>query len=343
MISFENDYSEGCAPEILAALARTNLEQLSGYGEDSYSLRAKEKIRAAIQTPKADIYFIGGGTETNQLAIDSMLEPWQGVLSAVTGHINVHEAGAIEFTGHKVLPLPAQQGKVNVADVKGYIDTFYGDASHEHEVFPGMLYISQPTEYGTLYSKSELEQLSACCRKNEIPLYIDGARLAYALASKENDVSLCDIARLADAFYIGGTKCGALIGEALVFPADNAPSHFLNRIKRHGDLLAKGRLTGIQFDTLFTDNLYCKLGEHGIAQAEKIKALFAKAGVQFFINSPTNQQFVVLENERLKKLAQQVKFSFWEKYDETHTVVRFASSWATSDSQIAQLESLIAN
>ncbi len=341
MISFENDYSEGCADEILSALSRTNKEQLSGYGEDTYSKSAKEKIRACIGAPRAEIFFLNGGTETNQLVISTVLDQYQGVLAAQTGHVNVHEAGAIEATGHKVLALPSYDGKMKAADLKNYLATFYADGNHDHMVFPGMVYISHPTEYGTLYSKSELEELSSVCHENKMPLYIDGARLAYGLAAKTTDVTIQDIARIADIFYIGGTKCGALTGEALVFPNGNAPSHYVTRIKQHGDLLAKGRLIGIQFDTLFTNDLYFELGKHGIETAEIIKNMFKSHGYTFYLDSPTNQQFFIIDNAKLEQIAQKVKYSFWEKYDDTHTVVRFASSWATTKENLEALKRIL--
>ncbi len=349
MLSFESDYTEGAHPEILRRLTETNLEQLSGYGTDRYTASAKEKIAAACGLPLAtkeshagaQIVFLTGGTQTNQLVIDTMLHPYEGVLSAQTGHVSVHEAGAIEYTGHKVLPLPAHDGKMHAAELDAYITDFYADGNHEHMVFPGLAYISHPTEYGTLYTKAELTDLSNICHKHKIPLFLDGARLGYGLESRQTDLRLQDIARLCDVFYIGGTKVGALCGEAVVFTRANQPAHFDNLIKKHGALLAKGRLLGIQFDTLFTDNLYFKISRNAIDRAEELKAVFTDKGYKFYLDSPTNQQFVILENKKMAALQSKVAFSFWEKYDESHTVVRFATSWATTPQSIAELAELL--
>ena len=257
MLFFENDYGEGAHSAILKRLSETNFEKLSGYGSDTYTQSAKEKIRNACAAPDADVFFLMGGTQTNAIVISTLLKRYEGVVCAQTGHINSHEAGAIEYTGHKVLALPQHNGKIAADELRQYLTGFYADENHEHMVFPGMVYISHPTEYGTLYTKSELEALSAICRDYEIPLYMDGARLGYGLVCPDTDVTLPDIARLTDVFYIGGTKVGALCGEAVVFPK-KAPAHFMTMIKQQGALLAKGRLLGIQFDTLFTDELYKK-------------------------------------------------------------------------------------
>ncbi len=342
MLNFSCDYNEGCHEAILQALIRTNLQQEPGYGADSFSVSAKEKIRATCESPEADIYFINGGTQTNQLVIDTVLAPYEGVISAHTGHVNAHEAGAIEFSGHKVLALPGYHGKLRAEDVAQYLKAFYADPTYDHMVFPGMVYISHPTEYGTLYTAKELKALSDICREYKIPLYLDGARLGYGLQAPGTDVTLPLIATLCDCFYIGGTKVGALNGEALVFPRHGAPSHFLTRIKQHGALSAKGRLIGIQFDTLFTDNLYEKISAHAIAMAQKLMGVFQGLGIPFFMESPTNQQFFILENCLLEKLtARQVGYSVWEPYDETHTVVRFATSWATAPEAIDTLEAIL--
>ncbi|SFI38021.1 L-threonine aldolase [Treponema bryantii] len=341
MLSFESDYIEGAHPKILEALTKTNMECLSGYGADAYTKSAREKIAAACSLPDAQIAFLTGGTQTNQIVIDTMLHQYEGVVATQSGHISVHEAGAIEFTGRKVLTLPAHNGKIDAAELDSYITDFYNDGNHEHMVFPGMVYISHPTEYGTLYSKKELTEISTTCRKHKIPLFLDGARLGYGLMSKQTDLTMTDIAELCDVFYIGGTKVGALCGEAVVFTKKNMPLHFEHLVKKHGALLAKGRLLAIQFDTLFTDDLYFEISRNAIERAEELKNLFIKKGYKFFIDSPTNQQFVILENEKLKELQKNVKFSFWEKYDETHTVVRFATSWATTSEKIAELEKLL--
>lgn len=341
MLSFECDYNRGAHGKVLEHLIETNMEPLPGYGEDQYSKRAKEKIKAECHCPDAEVYFLAGGTQTNQVVIDSLLTKYEGVIAADTGHINVHEAGAIEFTGHKVLAIPHVNGKLVAADVRSYLEKFYDDTTHEHMVFPGMVYISHPTEYGTLYSMDELKDLSHLCREYDIPLFMDGARLGYGLMVKDTLLTLPDIAKLCDVFYIGGTKVGALCGEAVVFTHGNAPKHFVTTIKQHGALTAKGRLLGVQFDALFTDDLYFKISRNAIAMAEVLKRIFREKGYEFFIDSPTNQIFIVLENEKMKALAKEVTFSFWERKDEDHTVVRFATSWATTLEEIKELEKLL--
>lgn len=338
MISFESDYNNGAHPLILQRLIETNDEQLSGYGTDRFCDSAKKKIAAACGRSDVQVEFLTGGTQTNSIIISTMLSDWQGVIAAKTGHINCHEAGAVEFTGRKVMELPQYNGKLKAEDLDEYASVFYADDNHEHMVYPGMVYISHPTEYGTLYTLAELEAISKVCRKYDIKLFLDGARLGYGLMSRSTDVTLQDIARLCDVFYIGGTKVGALCGEAVVFTGGCRPAHFVNAIKKRGALIAKGRLLGIQFDTLFTDDLYFKLGKNAIDMAEEMKQLFIKKGYRFFIDSPTNQQFVVIENERLKELEKEVKPGFWEKFDDTHTVVRFATSWATKEADIETLE-----
>lgn len=337
MISFESDYTTGAHPEILKKLLETNLETLPGYGTDHYCESAKDKIRNACKCPGALVHFLVGGTQTNAVVISSMLKSYGGVVAADTGHVSVHEAGAIEYTGHKVLTLPNHQGKLDGNELDKYLDTFFSDGNNEHMVFPGMVYISHPTEYGTLYSKAELENIANVCGKYKLPLYLDGARLGFGLMSKETDVTLADVARLCDVFYIGGTKMGALCGEAVVFTKENAPAHFVTIVKQHGALLAKGRLLGVQFDALFTDDLYMKIGAHGIEMAEKLKALLKEKGCEFYLESPTNQQFVILENDKMEALKMEVTFSFWEAYDEKRTVVRFATGWSTSEEDIRKL------
>ncbi len=341
MLCFENDYSEGAHPEILEHLIETNMEQLSGYGTDIYCQKAKEKIRNACGIPDAEVFLLTGGTQTNQIIIDTVLAPYEGVIAARTGHVSTHEAGAIEFTGHKVLELPEKEGKIQATDLKDLLETFYGDGNHEHMVFPGMVYISHPTEYGTLYSKQELKDLSAVCREYKIPLYMDGARLIYGLVSEGTDLTLQDIAQLCDCFYIGGTKAGLLCGEAVVFTGKNMPAHFLTRVKQHGALLAKGRLLGVQFDALFTDDLYLKIGKNAITTAAVLKNGLKEKNYEFYIDSPTNQIFIVLNNVQMKKLSEQVVFSFWEKKDDSHTVIRFATSWATRMEDVHKLLTLL--
>ncbi|MGQ7379475.1 threonine aldolase family protein [Streptococcus suis] len=342
MLHFENDYNKGAHPALLEALVSSNQEGLSGYGTDSYTESAIEKIRLATDCPHAQITFLAGGTQTNQIVISSMLASYEGVIAADTGHISTHEAGAIEFTGHKVMTLSHKDGKITANDVDSYIKDFYADANHAHMVHPGMVYISHPTEYGTLYSKSELEALSRVCRIHNTPLFLDGARLGYGLASPESDLDLQAIAELTDVFYIGGTKLGALMGEALVFTKNNQPKNFVSIVKHHGALLAKGRVTGVQFDCLFTDDLYLELGRHAIAMAEQLKEILQEKGYRFYLKSPTNQQFVIVKNEELTRLTEAgIAYGFWEKYDDSHSVIRFATSWSTSQEDLDELRKIL--
>lgn len=341
MIYFESDYTEGAHPKILERLNETNMIQASGYGHDEFCESAKNKIRKTINCPNAQIQFITGGTQTNQIVIDTMLKPFEGVVSAQTGHVNSHEAGAIEYTGHKVIPIPQHEGKIDGTELNDYLETFFSDGNNEHMVFPGMVYISHPTEYGTLYTKNQLTKISSICRKNNIPLFMDGARLGYGIMAKSSDLSLEDIAELCDVFYIGGTKCGALCGEAVVFTKNNMPQHFENLVKKHGALLAKGRLLGVQFDALFTDNLYLEISKNAIDTAEALKKALKEKGYRFLLDSPTNQQFVILENKFMEELKKSVKFNFWEKYDKDHTVVRFATSWSTKMENVEKLINLL--
>ncbi len=330
MLFFKNDYSEGAHPQVLARLIETNMEKQIGYGEDAYCASAKTKIAAACGCDKADVFFISGGTQTNATVISSILRPYQGTIAADTGHINGHEAGAIERTGHKVLALPHTDGKLDAAAVDAYVQAFYANESYEHMVFPGMVYISHPTEYGTLYTKAELTALSEVCRRHGLLLFMDGARLGYGLVSRGTDVTLTDVAALCDVFYIGGTKVGALCGEAVVFPNGNAPAHFMTMIKQQGALLAKGRLLGVQFDALFTDDLYMKIGQTAIETADALKAGLAAKGYDVYIQSPTNQIFPIMDNATVARLREHAAFEVWEPLDETRTVVRFVTSWATT-------------
>ena len=341
MISFESDYICGAHPQVLQKLCETNLECLSGYGTDHYCESAKEKIRKACGCPEAEVEFLTGGTQTNAIVIATMLKDYEGVVAAKTGHVNVHEAGAIEYTGHKVLTVEPENGKIVPERLKDFLETFYADETHEHMVFPGMVYISHPTEYGTLYSKAELQELAAICRSYEMPLFLDGARLGYGLMSHETDVTLEDIARICDVFYIGGTKVGALCGEAVVFTRGNRPKHFINSVKKRGALLAKGRLVGIQFDALFTDGLYFRIGSHAIEMADRIRKIFLDRGYRFLLNSPTNQQFIILDNKKMEQLKKQAAFSFWEPVDEHHTAVRFATSWSTTQEDLDRLAEIL--
>ncbi len=337
MLSFASDYAEGAHEEILRRLVETNMEQLPGYGADVYCQRAADKIRAAAESPDAEVFFLAGGTQTNAVVIDAMLKRYEGVVSAATGHINVHEAGAIEAGGHKVLALPQHQGKLDARELEGYLRDFWADGTHSHMVFPGMVYISHPTEYGTLYSAKELGDISEVCRRYGIPLFLDGARLGYGLMSDETDVTLPMIAGLCDVFYIGGTKVGALCGEAVVFAPGRAPANFLTMVKQHGAMLAKGRLLGVQFDALFTDGLYERLGRRAIDAARRLKDGLRERGYAFLLDSPTNQQFVILDNEEMEALEKKVSFSVWEKVDAGRTAVRFATSWATTNGQVDEL------
>lgn len=339
---FSSDYMEGAHPAVLQRLVETNLEKTGGYGLDPYCESAKEKIRWACSCPEGEVFFLVGGTQTNATVIDALLKSYQGVIAAETGHISTHEAGAIEAGGHKVLTLPHTNGKITAQQIRDLLNGYNSDANHDHMVMPGMVYISHPTEYGTLYTLEELTQISDVCRKNHIPLYMDGARLAYALACSENQLTLADIASLCDIFYIGGTKCGALFGEAVVIPKPDLIPHFFTIIKQHGALLAKGRLLGIQFDTLFTDSLYEKAGIPAIQAADQIRQTLKEQNFKLFFGSPTNQVFCIVEDSLMERLEKQVEFGFWEKYDDTHTVIRFATSWATTKEDVDALCDLLA-
>ncbi len=336
-LSFASDYMEGAHPLILERLMQTNLEKTAGYGLDEYSESAKQKIRKACNAPEADIFLLCGGTQTNATMIDALLSSYQGVIAADTGHIALHEAGAIEFGGHKVLPLPNLDGKITAGQIQDCLDTYRLDDNRDHMVMPGMVYLSQPTEYGTLYPLDELKQISNVCRSHKIPLYLDGARLAYALSCPENDVSLPDIAALCDAFYIGGTKCAALFGEAVVIPKHDYIPHLFTIIKQHGALIAKGRITGIQFDTLFTNDLYYKIGQTAIKAADRIRKALLEKGYQLAFNSPTNQIFLILDNRQAASLSENVEMGFWEHMDEDHVIMRIATSWATTPEDVSKL------
>lgn len=340
MLFFVNDYGEGAHEAVLAHLAETNREHLTGYGSDPYTARAKEKILAAAGCPDGDVYFLSGGTQTNETVISAYLRTWEGAVACETGHIAVHEAGAIEHSGHKVLTVPAHDGKMDAAELDAYLAAFFADGNHEHMVFPGLVYLSYPTEYGTLYTKDELTALSAAAHKYGLPLYIDGARLGYGLASPACDLTLPDIAALADVFYIGGTKVGALCGEAVVFP-HGAPAHFLTHVKQHGALMAKGRLLGVQFDALFTDGLYVSISRHAIDMAMKLKQVFLDKGYPLYIDSPTNQQFVILTQAEAEEIAKHAQFEVWEPCGDGRMVVRFAVSWATEAADIDALAAIL--
>ena len=326
---------------MLERLIQTNTDQTPGYGTDKYTAHAKELVKEACGTPDARVYFLVGGTQTNSTVIDGVLNRHEGVLCAESGHINVHESGAIEATGHKVLTLPSYDGKVSAEDVRNFIKTFYSDDTYEHMVAPGMLYISFPTEYGTIYSLSELEDLSNACHEANIPLFIDGARLGYGLAAEGGDVTLKDIARLSDVFYIGGTKLGALFGEAVVITNPNLLKHFTPLVKQHGALMAKGRLLGVQFEALFTDGLYDTISKECVQKAIRLRNIFTARGYKVEVDSPTNQQFFRLPNEVVDALKREVSFEMWGPRGETESVVRFVTGWTTTDEHIDQLDKIL--
>ncbi len=333
MIRFESDYTQGAVPEIIEKLVETNLEQTPGYGTDKYCLSAAEKIKKEIGNENADVHFLVGGTQTNYIFIASALRPHQGVISACTGHINVHESGSVESVGHKVIGLPSDDGKITAAQVEKTVKDHYADPTFEHTVQPKMVYISFPTENGTIYSKEELTALYAVCKENDLILFIDGARMGYGLASEKNDLTLKDIADLSDAFYIGGTKVGALFGEALVITKDSCKKDFRYIEKQKGAMLAKGRLLGLQFDVLFTDGLYHKISHHAAALAMRIREAFLSKGIELYYDSYTNQQFPILTDEQLSKLNEHFVSSYWAKAGEK-TAVRFCTSWATPEEDV---------
>ena len=341
MLSFESDYIIGAHEKVLEALCKTNNEVLSGYGNDIHTKRAEELIKNACCSSESEVFFLTGGTQANAVVISTMLRNFEGVISAKTGHIALHEVGAIEFTGHKVIELDGFEGKLPSGTLESYLEAFYGDENNSMMVRPAMVYISHPTEYGTLYSKSELTKLREICDKYEMKLFLDGARLGYGLMSRDTDVALPDIASLCDVFYIGGTKVGALCGEAVVFKKGATPPYFRSQTKQHGAMLAKGRLTGVQFEALFEDGLYFEISKNAIDRAEELKELFASRGYEFFLNSPTNQQFIILTNDQMSKISEKCRFGFWERLDENRCVVRFATSFATTKEDIEKLAKII--
>lgn len=341
MKHFESDYLEGAHPAILQRLMETNMDKTEGYGEDPYCDHARELIREACNCPDAEIHFLVGGTQTNMTVIKALLNCYEGVIDAPSGHISQHEAGAIESVGHKIFPLPSEEGKLKAADVKTFMEDFYKDANRDHMVKPAMVYISHPTELGTLYTKEELTELSEVCREYKMPLFMDGARLGYGLMARGTDVTLPDIAKLCDVFYIGGTKVGALFGEAVVIPKPGLIDNFFPIIKQQGASLAKGRILGIQFETLFTDDLYFKISQHAIDMADKLEKGLKKKGCRFFLETPTNQKFVIMDNKELEKLGESIFYEYVQSYDEDHTVIRFCTSWATDEKDIDELIELI--
>jgi len=325
MVSFECDYNNGACQQVMDNLVKYNNAKPTPYGFDEFSERAKDRIREACGLPDAQIFFLTGGTQTNATTIDSMLYQYEGVICVGSGHINVHEAGAVEFTEHKIITIPDIDGKMEAATLDKYLDDYMHDGNKDHAVHPGLVYITFPTELGTLYSARELDHIYKVCQQYNIPLYIDGARLGYGLMAEGNDVTLPYLARHCDVFYIGGTKIGALCGEAVVFTNRKAHKHFFSIQKQHGAVIAKGALIGLQFDALFTDNLYLRLSEHAIKMAMRMKEIFKKKGYLFLVDSPTNQQFVIIDNEQVERLSH----------------CRFVTSWATTDEDIDALEQII--
>ena len=341
MISFECDYNNGAHPLVLENLVKYNNAKPTPYGFDEFSERAKGRIREAIGMPDAQIFFLTGGTQTNATTIDSMLYQYEGVICVSSGHINVHEAGAVEFTEHKIITLPEEQGKMSAKTLDKYLDDFMHDGNNAHAVYPGLVYITFPTELGTLYSAQELTDIYDVCQRYYIPLYIDGARLGYGLMAEECDVTLPFLARHCDVFYIGGTKIGALCGEAVVFTNREAHKHFFSIQKQHGAVIAKGALIGLQFDALFTDNLYFKLSEHAIKMAMQMKRIFQEKGYEFFVDSPTNQQFIVLSDAEVERLSQHFIFTHFGQAGKHHTICRFVTSWATTQEEIDELQRVL--
>lgn len=341
MVLFVNDYQAGCIPEILEVLTRTNMEQTPGYGKDPYCAQARQLIKECCALPSADVHFLVGGTQTNATVIAASLRPYQGVVCAHTGHIAVHETGAIEHGAHKVLALASENGKLSADAVDAFVSAHFGQDSPEHEVQPGMVYVSYSTELGTLYSKQELQQLREVCNKWKLPLFIDGARLGYGLASEESDISLQELAALADVFYIGGTKQGALFGEAVVINNDALKQDFRYFIKQNGGLLAKGRLLGLQFLTLFQDNLYMKYARKADVLAQKIAAALTEKGYEFFALSSTNQIFPIIADEAMQRLGAEFTFDKWCRIDEKRCAYRICTSWATEPENVDKLISLL--
>ena len=337
MLRFECDYTEGCIPEILDAIARENHTQLCGYSEDPICQRARQKVKALCGGEDVDVHFLVGGTQTNTTVIAACLRPYQGVLSAEQGHINCHETGAIEATGHKVIALPSSTGRLSAMQIRQYCAAHWSDATHEHIAQPGMVYLSHPAENGTLYTLQELTEIRAACDEWNLPLFVDGARLGYGLAAPGNDVTIADLARLTDVFYIGGTKVGALFGEAVVIRNEQLKKDFRYMIKRQGGMLAKGWLLGLQFDVLLEDDRYFNVSKKAVMQALRIKEAFEKKGCSFLIESWTNQQFPILHRDILKKFDENYTYSVWEQTDADHIAVRFCTSWATTDEQVEQL------
>lgn len=337
MILFNSDYTEGAHPRLMERLMETNLEQTVGYGEDAYCEEARAAIRKVCEAPDADVQFLVGGTQTNLTVIAAALRSYQGAICAETGHINVHETGAVEATGHKVLALPGTDGKITAEQVKETYDLHWRDESREHIVQPKMVYISHPTELGTLYTKAELQALHDVCKECGLYLFLDGARMGYGLMAPGTDVTLPDIANLCDVFYIGGTKVGALFGEALVIRNPELKNDFRYIIKQHGGMLAKGRLLGVQFLELFKDGLYFEISKHAIDMAMLLKDELVKKGYRFYMNSVTNQQFIIIEDKKLEEIRKKYGVTYQQRYDATHSVIRLCTSWATREEDVRAL------
>lgn len=337
MIYFNSDYLEGAHPHIMELMCETNMVQTTGYGEDEYCEKARELIKKACQTPDALVQFLVGGTQANMTVISAALRPHQGVLCATSGHINAHETGAVESYGHKVLTLPSNDGKITAEQVRQYVNVHRSDPSFEHMVQPGMVYISHPTETGTSYTNAELTALSETCRDLGIYLFLDGARLAYGLAASDSDLDLPSIAKLCDIFYIGGTKCGALMGEAVVINHDDLKKDFRYIIKQKGGMFAKGRLLGIQFIGLFENGLYEEVGRHTIRLADKLRLAIREMGIPFYNENTTNQIFIVLEDSKIAEISKNFSLGYTERVDETHSVMRICTSWATKEENVDAL------
>jgi threonine aldolase len=342
MLHLESDYNNGAHPKVMEHLVETNNQKSISYGFDVWTESAKAKIRKATACPDADVYFLVGGTQTNATVLDSMMERYEAAVACTSGHINIHESGAVEFTGHKVIALQAHNGLLTADTLRQYMKTFTADADNTHMVQPGVVYTTFPSELGTIYKAAELSELYDVCREYGLKLYVDGARMGYGLASYDNDITLPFLASHCDAFYIGGTKVGALCGEAVVFPRKGCmPKHFFTSVKQHGALLAKGRLVGVQFDALFTDNLYYNIARHAIDLAMLMRDMLQRLGLKMWMQSPTNQQFVILPNDVMKRLEEKVVPSVWCPYDDENTVCRFVTSWATDEKEIADLEAAL--
>ena len=337
MIYFNNDYAEGCHPEVLRRLTETNLIQTPGYGTDAYCSQAADKIRKCCGSSDLAVHFLVGGTQANLTVIDAALRPHQGVLCAESGHIHVHETGAVEATGHKVLALPSADGKITAEQIRSAVLAHLGDGAFEHTVQPKLVYISNPSELGTLYSLAELESISKICHSLGLYLFLDGARLGYGLTAAGNDVTMEALARLCDVFYIGGTKVGALFGEAVVFSNPNLAEDFRYLIKQHGGMLAKGRLLGVQFDALFTDDLYFRIAKHANILADKLRQTLDSLGYPLLIPGTTNQVFPVLPDGLLERLSEDFSFTEQQRVDDSHRAVRFCTSWATTEENVDRL------